>query len=463
MEERKVQFRCLKQDFSGKGIVNYKNKNYKFPNLVVNEEAMFKVEKFNQKEPLKLDKIVKYSSSRCNVNCKNFGTCPICTYSHLDYSKEVELKEAYVKDLFAKIRDFKFYPLVKAKDLEHYQNKANLFATKSKASKFSTGFFSKESNSIYTLTECELQNEVFNKLTILINRIFQGIEPYDSKSKKGVIKSVLLRYTSKETMVINNTNGVDLPRKEVIVKELINAKLNVTNVIQNYSEKSGSKFVDKTRVLYGQGFIFEEYDNIRYRISAKSFYDTNTKMTFELYNRAISLAGINNSSVSATLFSQVGLLPILVSKTSSKVYAQDSNKSNFQDLENNLKINKVKNVETISLDASKTLTELKYKKINIDNLFVEPSDLGLSDEFIEDLIKLNPKKLIYIGHDAKTSEHDTYNLGLKGYSLKKLQIIDTNPRTFEISSVLVFESRINNKEIEQGKKQTRPVRRSVRK
>lgn len=463
MEERKVQFRCLKQDFSGKGIVNYKNKNYKFPNLVVNEEAMFKVEKFNQKEPLKLDKIVKYSPSRCNVNCKNFGTCPICTYSHLDYSKEVELKEAYVKDLFAKIRDFKFYPLVKAKDLEHYQNKANLFATKSKASKFSTGFFSKETNSIYTLTECELQNEAFNKLTILINRIFSGIEPYDSKSKKGVIKSVLLRYTSKETMVIINTNGVDLPRKEVLVKELINAKLNVTNVIQNYSEKSGSKFVDKTRLLFGQGFIFEEYDNIRYRISAKSFYDTNTKMTFELYNHAISLAGINNSSVSATLFSQVGLLPILVSKTSSKVYAQDSNKSNYQDLENNLKINKLKNVETISLDASKTLKELKYKKINIDNLFVEPSDLGLSDEFVEDLIKLNPKKLIYIGHDAKTSEHDTYNLGLKGYSLKKLQIVDTNPRTFEISTVLIFESRINNKETNQNSKQTKPTRRQSRK
>ncbi len=462
MEERKVQFRCLKQDFSGKGIVNYKNKNYRFPNLVVNEEAMFKVEKFNQKEPLKLDKIVKYSTSRCNVNCKNFGTCPICTYSHLEYAKEVELKEAYVKDLFAKIRDFKFYPTVKALELEHYQNKANLFATKSKANKFSCGLFSKETNSIFTLTECDLQNEAFNKLTILINRIFNGIEPYDSKTKKGVIKSVLLRYTSKETMVIINTNGVDLPRKEVLVKELINSKLNVTNVIQNYAEKSGSKFVDKTRVLYGQGYIFEEYSNIRYRISAKSFYDTNTKMTFELYNHAISLASITVGSTSATLFSQVGLLPILLSKKSGKVYAQDSNKSNFNDLETNLKLNKVKNVETISLDASKTLKDLKYKKIKIDNLFVEPSDLGLSDEFIEDLIKLNPKRLVYIAHDAKTSEHDTYNLGLKGYSLKKLQIVDTNPRTFEISSILVFESRISDSKVEQTNRQSKTVRKTYK-
>ncbi len=444
MDERKVQFRAIKQDYSGKGIVNYKNKNYRFPNLIVNEEAIFNVEKFNQKEPLKLDKIVKLSDIRCKAECPNFGSCPLCTYSHLPYSKEIELKEAYVKDLFSKIRDFKFVPTRKAEKLEHYQNKTNLFASKSKAGKFSLGFFNKDTNSIYNITECNLAHPSFNKLSILINRVFSSVEPYDSKTRKGVIKSVLIRYTSKEVMVIINTNGIDLPKKEVLVKELINAKLNVTNVIQNYSERVGSKFEEKTRILYGQGYIFEEVNGIKYRISSKSFYDSNTEMTFALYNDAIKLAGIKENDKVLTLFSQIGVLPILLDKEKALVIAQDSNKANISDLETNLKLNKVKRTETMSLEAPKALREVRLSKRQIDTVFVEPSDLGVSNELILELIKLNPKRLVYISHNAKTSEKDTFNLGQSGYFLKKQEIVDTNPRVFEISSILVFESKIKN-------------------
>lgn len=450
--DRNVQFRCLKQDFSGKGIVNYKNKNYKFPNLVVNEEAIFNVDKFNQKEPLKLQKIVKFSDSREKVTCPNFGTCPMCSYCHLSYSKEIELKEGYVKDLFARIRDFKFLPTTKSNQLNHYLNKANLFATKSKSDKFATGYFSKENNNIYALTECELMPESFNKLTILINRIFSNIEPYDSKNKKGVIKSILLRFTSKETMVIINTNGIDLPRKDVLVNELKNAKLNVTNVIQNYSERVGSKYEEKTRILYGQGFIFEEINQIKFRISNRSFYDSNNEMSFKLYEEAIKMASISENSKVATLFSQIGLLPILLSKNNCLVYSQDSNKSNYSDLEYNIRLNKIKNVNLINSDANKTLKDFKYNKVNIDALFVEPSDLGLSNDFIEELIKLNPKKLVYISNDPKTLEHDTYSLGLKGYSLKKLKIVDMNPKTFTIYTIAYFESKIKNNNIVTNKK-----------
>lgn len=440
MEKRAI-FRCLKLDNTGKGIVNYNNKYYKIPNFLPNEEAEFSINKSNLKEPIKLIKIVKKSKDRCNPNCPNFGTCPVCAFRHIDYATEIKSKDDFVKDIFAKLRDFKYLGLDKANNIENYRNKAQLFATLSKALNITCGYFDPKTKDIYSITECNLIDERFNKIMAVLNKALTvaRIAPYDSKTKKGILKSISIRFAKKEAMVVLSTNGIDLPHKEGITKALLASNLNIKNVIQVYSERNGSKFVEKERVLYGQGFMFDEANGLKFRISAKSYYGNNTLGMFKVYNEAIGLADIKPTDIVLDTYASIGILPMLLSRYATSVYAQESNQDNAKDITASTKLNRITNLNLIQKETISAFKD--FSKGDIDVVFAEPSQEGLSIDFQDNLVKLAPKKLVYISNNAFTLEKDTYDLSLKGYSLKKLKAYDLAPRTGEVTLIAILEAR----------------------
>lgn len=439
--EKIATFRCLKLDNTGKGVVNYNNKYYKIPNFLTNEEAEFFINKSDLKEPIKLKKIVKRSKERCNPNCPNFGTCPVCTYRHMDYKTEVDSKEAYVKDIFSKLRDFKYFGIEESKNIDNYKNKAQLFSSLSKAGNITFGYFDPKKKDIYSITECNLIDQRFNQIMPVLNKALTlaRITPYESKGKKGILKNISIRFAKNEVMIVLSTNGIDLPHREGIVKALLKAKLNIKNIIQVYSERVGSKFVEKERVLYGQGFMYEEYDHMKFRISAKSFYESNTEGMFKIYMEAIKLAEINPNDIALSTFSSIGVLPMLLSRYATTVYAQESNKDNVQDITSSIKANRINNLNILAKEPNDAFKE--FSKGGVDIVFAEPSDEGLSLEYQNNLIKLAPKKLVYISSNPFTLEKDVYDLSLKGYSLKKLKAFDVSPRTSEIYALAILEAK----------------------
>ena len=169
----------------------------------------------------------------------------------MDYKTEVDSKEAYVKDIFSKLRDFKYLGIEESKNIDNYKNKAQLFSSLSKAGNITFGYFDPKKKDIYSITECNLIDQRFNQIMPVLNKALTlaRITPYESKGKKGILKNISIRFAKNEVMIVLSTNGIDLPHREGIVKALLKAKLNIKNIIQVYSERVGSKFVEKELIL----------------------------------------------------------------------------------------------------------------------------------------------------------------------------------------------------------------------
>ena len=130
---------------------------------------------------------------------------------------------------------------------------------------------------------------------------------------------------------------------------------------------------------------------------------------------------------------------MLLSRYATTVYAQESNQDNAKDITASTKLNRITNLNLIQKETISTFKD--FSKGDIDVVFAEPSQEGLSIDFQDNLVKLAPKKLVYISNNAFTLEKDTYDLSLKGYSLKKLKAYDLAPRTGEVTLIAILEAR----------------------
>ncbi len=428
---KKANFRCLKEDYEGNGLINYNNQFIKINGILKDEEGEFEIEK-NSSHPLKLVKIIKRNDKiREKVNCPFYKECTKCKYQGLTYSHELELKDEYIKECFSHFRDFSYLGIEKAYNKDSYRNKTLKAYKLSKAKKVVCGFY--VNNNLVSITDCKIEAkkiiEVINKFNIILSK--NHIEPYDNYTKKGIIKSLCVRYgfNSKELMLIIETNSEMFPGRNNVVKDLLKEDLNITTIIQTFNKKE--------RVLYGKGFIVDMVCDYKFKITSNSFFPINSLGYEALIKSLINLDLFKETDNVLDIYSNISLLDIVLSNKVNKIYALSTSKEDSYIAKENIRLNQVKNVELIDGRLSEYLVKLKDNKI--DTIIINAPSEGLDKDTINKLKDYNAKKLIYISNDIKTLERNAFDLSMSAYSLKVLKGFDLSPRTSQISLVAIFE------------------------
>lgn len=240
-------------------------------------------------------------------------------------------------------------------------------------------------------------------------------------------------------MVCLVVNGKKLPHSEELVRRLrnvpgmssisYNINMEKTNVIL------GSELVN----LYGPGYITDRIGNVSYQISPLSFYQVNPVQTQKLYQTALEFAGLTGGETVWDLYCGIGTISLFLAQKAGMVYGVEIVPQAIEDARQNAALNGLENVEFFVGKAEEVLPE-QYEKNHIcaDVIVVDPPRKGCDEHCLETIIKMAPKKVVYVSCDPATLARDVKYLGEHGYELKQVRCCDMFGHSVHVETVALL-------------------------
>lgn len=365
--------------------------------------------------------------------------CGSCSYQGIKYSKQLSIKQEYIDKLLSSFGDIK--PIISMKDPNNYRNKVQISFGYDDKHNIISGYYIPSSHIIVPIENCMIADEGINTIVKSVKRIINKykVSIYDENRMKGCLRHILIRSTNlNEYMLVLVTGSITINKKELLIKDILKYNPNIKTIIQNINNKKTSMVLgNKNNVLYGKGYITDKLCGLYFKISPSSFYQVNKRQTEVLYNEAIKLADLKENEVLIDAYCGTGTIGLVASKHVKKVYGVESNKAAIKDAINNMKINKIDNVEFVCEDAGKYMEYLSKNNTHIDTVIMDPPRAGSDMKFMNSMVKLKPNKIVYISCNPLTLK-DNLKYLTKFYKVKSIQPVDLFPYTDHIETIVMM-------------------------
>lgn len=365
---------------------------------------------------------------KCLYNKK----CGGCQYLHLEYSKQLEKKQKEVTSLlksFGKVR-----PIIGMEDPYHYRNKVHGVVAADRQGNGYTGIYEEKSHRIIRVDSCLIENQKADEIMQSVVGLMKSfkMKPFNEDTGYGFLRHILIRtgYHTGEIMVVLITASPVFPSKNNFVKALRKKHPEITTIVANVNDRHTSMVLgEKQQILYGKGYIEDILCGKRFRISPKSFYQVNPEQTEVLYGKAIEYAGLTGKETVIDAYSGIGTIGMIASDHAKQVISVELNGEAVRDAISNAKINQIKNIRFYKADAGDFMVQMAARKQKADVVFMDPPRSGSDKKFMDSLLKLAPKKVVYVSCNPETLKRDLAYLISKGYRVKEIQPVDQFPLT----------------------------------
>ncbi|MFA6801743.1 MAG: 23S rRNA (uracil(1939)-C(5))-methyltransferase RlmD, partial [Acholeplasmataceae bacterium] len=320
----------------------------------------------------------------------------------ISYEEQIKQKSEYVSNVFTQEKiNIPVNQIIRNEKPKHYRHKVTASATSvlvNKKPKLRLGMFVENTHDIDPNFTSIIHDQDIDLLLNHIEKVLNQykISAYDIKTKKGIIKHVLIRksYLNQDMLIVFVTNGYLFPNSKNIISDIRKDFPNVktaTQMIQN--KQTPIALYGEEKILFGKGYIEDGFDDLTFRLSSKSFYQVNPQQMIKLYEKAIELANIDTKDVVMDCYSGIGTISLLAAKKAKEVIAVEVNQSAVKDAIFNAKNNNIDNVKFYCDDVEKFMDTFNQK---VDVLILDPTRTGASLKFIQSVVKLKPKKIVYI-------------------------------------------------------------------
>ncbi|MFS0674509.1 23S rRNA (uracil(1939)-C(5))-methyltransferase RlmD [Ornithinibacillus sp. 179-J 7C1 HS] len=417
------------------------------------EEATVKVVKVNKNFGFgKLLEVNNPSPERVEPPCDVFYKCGGCQVQHMSYNLQLSMKQQQVKNVLRKIARLEHvpvHPTIGMEDPWRYRNKVAI-PVGEKDGELITGFYQMRSHQIIEdMDTCVVQEDLNDRMVEAVRRIANrvGIESYDEKSHTGVLRHIMVRtgQETKETMIVLITRTKELPHAKEFIRELTETYPNVKSIIHNInSARTNVILGDKTKVLWGQEYIYDSIGPIRFAISAKSFYQVNPTQTKRLYEKALEYAAISEEDTVIDAYCGIGTISLFLAQKAKKVYGVEIVPEAIDDARVNAKLNGMTNTEFEVGTAEEVMPKWKEEGLKPDVIVVDPPRKGCDEGLLNAMIEMGPKRIVYVSCNPSTLARDLRILEDGGYETKEVQPVDMFPQSMHIESVAWLEKKLSN-------------------
>ena len=330
----------------------------------------------------------------------------------------------------------------------HYRNKAQYPVGIDKAGKVQIGVFAQRTHEIIPMQKCFIQNEIAEKIAFAIYKFMKqkGIEPYNEKEQTGIIRHIVIKVGMRthEIMCILVVNNKKMPYESQLVDMLVK-EYNIKTVVKNINNKNTNVILgNQNIILHGDGYIYDILGDYTFKISPMSFYQVNPVQAEVLYNIAIEMANLNKEDILFDLYCGIGTIGIFASRYVKKVYGIEIVQEAIKDAKENAKINSIENIEFYAGDVETVFSNLIEKKqVYPDVIIIDPPRKGLDKNTINNILAVQPKKIVYISCNPATMVRDMKLLE-ESYKVGEIQPVDMFPFTshVECCSVLYLKDTI---------------------
>ncbi len=443
--------------FGGKGICRINDYVIFVPNTLPQDEVKIRVTKrktgYGEARILEL---VKPSPLRQDAPCKYFGWCGGCTWQKVSYEQQLEFKWNHVKESIQHISDIKDIEVPKpiaSEKIRAYRNKMEFsFADKRWLLPHELGNMEIEKSfalglhvpgtfdKIISIDECLLQSDAANEI-LKFTQIYckeNNLLPYGIRSHEGFLRFLVIResHFSGDIMVNIVTAFSDSKNMSKLAQELSQKFPQIKSIINTINDRKAQiAFGEEEIVLYGDSFITDKLFDKMYKISANSFFQTNTAQAERLYEIVMEFAEVDKQDTVWDLYCGTGTITLLLAVKAKRVYGFELVERAILDARKNAKEFGVQNVEFILGDV---LVEKSNVKNNPAVIVVDPPRSGLHPKVAAFLSESNAKKIVYVSCNPTTMARDI-KIIKENYNLTKIQPVDMFPQTYHIESVALLE------------------------
>jgi 23S rRNA (uracil1939-C5)-methyltransferase len=414
--------------------------------------------------------LVKPSPHRIAPICRYFGLCGGCKWQHMDYAEQLRLKRKQVQDALEHLGGFsgiECNDCIPAPSLFGYRNKMDFSFTDlryltpdemdiepgdhEKPLDFALGFHAPGCYSkAIDIDHCDLSTEEMN-IALNTVRAFclehkDALPVYSTRSHTGELRNLMVRHggNTGDFMVnlVTSTHNAELMEKlSLKLQEALGDKL-TTFVNNTTSAKNTVAFGEKEYVLFGPGYITDRLGDYTYRISANSFFQTNSAQAEKLYFQILEAAQLKPTDVVYDLFCGTGSITLFASSHCKKVLGVELVESSVNDARENAKRHNIENCEFIRLD----LKDIKHIRNDMadfgapDVVITDPPRAGMNPKAVKALQEIAPPVIIYVSCNPASLARDGQMLCEEGqYKLVSCQPVDMFPQTNHVESVARFE------------------------
>ena len=360
-------------------------------------------------------------------HCIYAKRCGGCDYQGILYSQQLSKKQSYMRKLmepFGKIN-----PIIGMDDPYHYRHKVQAAFSCNKRGHIVAGVYEKHSHDIVDVEQCQIEDAQADAIIREIKNMMRSfrIRAYDEDTGYGLLRHVLVRrgFSTGEVMVVLVVASPIFPSKNNFVKALRKVHPEISTVVLNINDKNTSMVLgEREIVLYGKGFIRDTLCGKSFRISPKSFYQVNSVQTEILYGKAVEFAGLTGKEKVIDAYCGIGTIGLVASGKAREVVGVELNKDAVRDARINARENKVVNISFRQGDAGEFMEAMAEAGEKADVVFMDPPRSGSSEKFLNSVIKLSPKKIVYISCNPETLARDLNFLTRKNYIVKEIQPVE---------------------------------------
>lgn len=402
----------------------------------------------------------KLSDIRTVPSCEHFGVCGGCKWQHLPYQEQLKFKEKQVIDALIRIGKLELpgvNPILGSSDEYFYRNKLEFtfsnrrWYTRDELDAFGDfknwnalgfhvpGMFDK----VVDIKKCWLQPEPSNEIRNFLRKYAEvhELQFFDTRCSGGFLRNLIIRTsTTGELMVILVFFREEMENRIALLESLSMEFPQITSLMYTINTKGNDTLYDQDIIVYrGRDHIIEEMGDLKFRIGPKSFFQTNTRQSLELYRIVREFAGLTGNELVYDLYTGTGTIANFVARSAKEVIGIELVPAAIEDAWINSELNGINNISFFSGDA-KDLLSKEFLDIHgkPDVVITDPPRVGMYESVVQTLLQAAPERIVYVSCNPATQARDLEMMS-RLYNVKKVQPVDMFPHTHHVENVVLLE------------------------
>ena len=402
------------------------------------------------------------SEKRVEPECEHFGVCGGCKWQNMGYNHQLYYKQKEVENNLKRIGHLdlpEIQPILGSKDIYFYRNKMEFSFSDSRwltmdeiesnkdiDNKNALGFHIPGMwDKILDIKKCHLQRDPSNAIRLETKRFADenGLTFFNPRNQYGLLRTLMIRTASTgELMVLIQFFEEDKPKRELLLSHLKEKFPEITSLLYVINEKQNDTIYDQEVYCFaGRDHILEEMEGLSFKITAKSFYQTNSEQAYELYKVTRDFAMLTGDELVYDLYTGTGTIAQFVAKKAKKVIGIESVPDAILDAKSNAERNKINNVDFFVGDMKNVFNDSFIAKNGIpDVIITDPPRDGMHKEVVQQILNISPSRIVYVSCNSATQARDL-ELMKDAYTVTKVQPVDMFPQTHHVENVVLLEKK----------------------
>ena len=402
------------------------------------------------------------SDKRVDPVCEHFGLCGGCKWQHMNYQDQLSYKQKEVTNNLIRIGHLdlpEITPIEGCEKIYFYRNKMEFSFSDSRwlteeelksdiefEDKNACGFHIPGMwDKILDVKKCHLQEDPSNMIRNSVKdfAIQNDISFFNPRQRTGMLRTLMIRISSTgEIMIVIQFFKDDKEKRELLLNYIAETFIEITSLQYIINEKGNDSIYDQDIILFkGRDHIFEEMEGLKFKINAKSFYQTNSSQAYKLYKIARDFADLQGDEIVYDLYTGTGTIAQFVASKAKKVIGVEAVPQAIEDAKENARLNGIDNTVYYDGDMAKVFTQDFIQQNGQPDLIItDPPRDGMHQKVVMQILNILPKKVVYISCNSATQARDLA-LMKEEYIIEKSQAVDMFPQTHHVENVVLLKRR----------------------